>query len=404
VDEKIRGLEPSIPFVVRITGAGALGLGFLVDDTHIVTCAHVVKDVLNLDDYPSAAPSGTVTVDFPYLSGATKLTAHVLVWHPRISDGGRINDIAVLTLDTRKPEAAPSAPLKRSEKLFDHTFWAFGYTAKYAGGIWSHGTMCPPLPNGLLQIENSKDKGIAIERGFSGTPVWDVELNSVVGMVVEASLRRGDTQQGGAVGAGIAFVMPTDVLVDAWPDLEKISRNESEKIGTPPAYVSYNKGNSLLTLGRYDDAIACYDKALAIDPGFAGAWSNKGTSLNNLGRYGEAIPCFDKALAIDPGIAIAWNNKGNSIDNLGRYEEALVCFDKALAIDPDYRNAWYNKGISLNNLGRHEEALVCYDKALAIDPGFAFAWHNKGISLQKIGRQKEAENCFEKANALGIKT
>ena len=195
----VKELEPSIPSssfapsIVRIKSARAIGLGFLVDDTHIVTCAHVVKDVLNLDDYPDECPSGTVTVDFPY-ANATERTAHVLIWRPRTPDEGRVNDIAVLVLDNRKPKAALPAPLLRpqlrSEELFGHTFLAFGYPAHFSEGIWSHGKMVWPLPNGLLQIENLPSSRIPIERGFSGTPVWDNELNGIVGMVVAASLRK----------------------------------------------------------------------------------------------------------------------------------------------------------------------------------------------------------------------
>jgi len=38
-------------------------------------------------------------------------------------------------------------------------------------------------------------------------------------------------------------------------------------------------------------------------------WFNKGASLNSLGRYQEALDAYDKALAIDPNLELAKNNK-----------------------------------------------------------------------------------------------
>jgi len=52
---------------------------------------------------------------------------------------------------------------------------------------------------------------------------------------------------------------------------------------------------------RYQEAIQCYDKALAIDPKNTGAWNNKGLALTKSGCYQEAHECFDKSLAIMPG-------------------------------------------------------------------------------------------------------
>ena len=78
-----------------------------------------------------------------------------------------------------------------------------------------------------------------------------------------------------------------------------------------------SKGVSLFNLGKYEEAIAYYDKALTVDPNYATALSNKGSALNELGRHEEAIACYDKALAIDPNYEDAINNKRKVLDIIG---------------------------------------------------------------------------------------
>jgi len=127
---------------------------------------------------------------------------------------------------------------------------------------------------------------------------------------------------------------------------------------------------------------------------------NRGNVLEKLGRNEEALAAYDKALAIDPNDADAHNNRGVVLETLGRNEEALASFDKALAIDPKYAFAHYNRGNVLEKLGRDQEALAAYDKALAIDPNNASAHNNRGVVLGTLGRWTEAKAAFEVAYAL----
>ncbi|HEU4824266.1 MAG TPA: tetratricopeptide repeat protein [Nitrososphaeraceae archaeon] len=163
------------------------------------------------------------------------------------------------------------------------------------------------------------------------------------------------------------------------------------------AYAWNGKGLALDVLARYEEAIQCYEKALEIDPNYAPAWNNKGLTFEHLGRYEESIKYFDKALKIDPNNATAWNNKGYALDSLRKEEKAIKYFDKALEIDPNHAPAWNNKGYALLKLSRYEEAIQCHDKALEIDPNYAYAWKNKGNSLYLLGKYEEAIKYFDKA-------
>jgi len=77
----------------------------------------------------------------------------------------------------------------------------------------------------------------------------------------------------------------------------------------------------------------------------------QGFTLDNLGRYEEAIACYDKALENDPRLDKAWSNKGTISYNLGRFEEAIACFNKALEINPNSKKARELKQSSLRRLG-----------------------------------------------------
>lgn len=160
-----------------------------------------------------------------------------------------------------------------------------------------------------------------------------------------------------------------------------------------------NKGNALDKLGRHEDAIGCYDKALTIYS-LAGTWNNKGLALHALDRHEEAIGCFDRALAIDLQNAAIWSNKGGALEAVNRREEAIGCYDEALAIDPLMNRAWINKGSALGELGRYKEVIGCIDKALAIDPLSIHAWICMAVAFNSLGRHEEAIGCFDKALAI----
>ncbi|WP_455564309.1 tetratricopeptide repeat protein, partial [Akkermansia massiliensis] len=99
--------------------------------------------------------------------------------------------------------------------------------------------------------------------------------------------------------------------------------------------------------------------------------------LDDLGRKEEALACYSKALEINPGYGAAYYNRGNVLDDLGRKEEALACYNKALEINPHHDAALNNKGLLLSNLGKKEEALACYIQAIQINADNEIAKRNR---------------------------
>ena len=59
-------------------------------------------------------------------------------------------------------------------------------------------------------------------------------------------------------------------------------------------------------------------------------WHKNGLTLSDMGRYEEAIECYDRAIKLDPEDDSTWNNKGIALDSLGHHSEAIECYDKAV--------------------------------------------------------------------------
>lgn len=139
----------------------------------------------------------------------------------------------------------------------------------------------------------------------------------------------------------------------------------------------FKLGNALYNEGRFEEAIANYDKALELNPDYYQAWYNHGYILDEVGRQEEAIASYDKSIESKPDFQEAWHNRGLLLDNLGHHEEALKSHDMALKLKPDDYETFYNRGISLHKLERYEQEIASYDKAIELKPDYANAWFNK---------------------------
>src|SRR3989441_7791402 len=195
------------PFVrMRTANGRVVGAGFLVGERQVLTCAHVVSQALGLANSLLDTPQGLVSLDFPLIPPRTLLTAKVVLWCPPLSDGR--GDIAGLELQGEPPAAAEVVRFAPAEDMWEHPFRAFGFPAGYDDGVWATGRLLGRQATDWVMIEDIKAQGFAVGPGFSGTPVWDTQLQGVVGMVVAAS-RPADTKT--------AFVLPLKVLAAAWP-------------------------------------------------------------------------------------------------------------------------------------------------------------------------------------------
>ena len=158
------------------------------------------------------------------------------------------------------------------------------------------------------------------------------------------------------------------------------------------------EGYKAFKIKDYDEAIACYKKAIVLNPDHAKAHYNLGSSFSNKEMLDEAISEFKQALTINPNYAEAHNNLGNVYDKKGMVDEALSEYKKAVIISPDLPPANYNLGRSYFNKGLNSLAAEHLHKA-----GVFFLkqgnreWALRAHRVLKQTKSKELEqSLFEK--------
>jgi tetratricopeptide (TPR) repeat protein len=149
------------------------------------------------------------------------------------------------------------------------------------------------------------------------------------------------------------------------------------------AISEHNLATALQEAGRSDEAIAHYERALAIRPEYAPAFNNLGTALMAKGDIAGAVVAFRESLRLQPNstqardlLAAAQYDLGTALLSQGDYSRAESLFNETLRLKPNDAEAHNNLGIALASMNRLPEAMEHWRRALAIKPGFADAQRN----------------------------
>ena len=104
------------------------------------------------------------------------------------------------------------------------------------------------------------------------------------------------------------------------------------------------------------------------NPNDAQAYNMRGSVLGRAGRNQEALADFDRAIAIDANYAQAYANRGQVHRQMSKLDLALADYNKALALDQNYALAYLGRGQVYRAQGRALEALNDYNRAIQMSP------------------------------------
>ena len=167
-------------------------------------------------------------------------------------------------------------------------------------------------------------------------------------------------------------------------------------------HVWNNLGNLLHAVGRSQDALPCFDNALAqaAPAAFAEAHYNRARVLHSLSRLAEAAVSLNQALTLTPQPTAAMLQLQAQMEgDSGLVESALATLDKALRLAPDKASLLHNRAVMLQRAHRHAESLATHERAAALGLDSADSHYNHGNTLQSLGRLDEAQAAYRRALA-----
>jgi serine/threonine protein kinase/predicted TPR repeat methyltransferase len=271
---------------------------------------------------------------------------------------------------------------------------------------WLNQTVPPPVessaPTELLQNRQPQVMPPPIPQPSSATPMT----------VVETVPRPASSKAPWIIVAVLAVALVGSILVyflafrhSPQPPIVQNPEPKKESPSNPnPQNSALNdemaKGKELHQQGRYEEAIKVYSDALVKNPNDSDLHFLMGASKKSLGKSQEALLEFQRAVELDDRNQKAWEQIGDLLMNRMDYNGAEKAFLKSSELDPSAAPTW--EGLAQTYLIQQKSAQAeeSYEKLLQIEPNNVTAIYNLGLLQNGSNKKDAARKSFEKVISL----
>jgi tetratricopeptide (TPR) repeat protein len=176
-------------------------------------------------------------------------------------------------------------------------------------------------------------------------------------------------------------------------ELAKLSREFPKN-----ALYLYWQGRLDYDAQQYTDAIAKYERVIALDPDMMRAYDNLGLCYDYLGRFDEAVKYFSRAVELNrkQPQPSPWPhlNLGITLLSQNKIPEAISSISEALRYNNRLPQAHYQLGLALEKQGKTIEAISEFIQAVEFDATYPEPHYNLGLLYQKLGEKEKAQSAF----------
>ena len=128
------------------------------------------------------------------------------------------------------------------------------------------------------------------------------------------------------------------------------------------------RGQALAKSGKTEEALAEFERALALDPYNVPALYGRGLIYQAEKQHEQAIADFTAANGLTPQRVEPLLARATSYLAIDKTREAASDLDEAVQADPNSAQAWSARGVTYERLGDKAKAFASYGRALALRP------------------------------------
>ncbi|KAG6891059.1 hypothetical protein C0995_014148 [Termitomyces sp. Mi166 len=94
------------------------------------------------------------------------------------------------------------------------------------------------------------------------------------------------------------------------------------------------RGNTLMSAKKFDEAIQAYNESVALDPTNPVYYSNRAAAYSSKGDHLAAVGDAEKAISLDPKFLKSYHRLGHAYWGLGDTEKSIEAYERGLKQDP----------------------------------------------------------------------
>jgi len=166
---------------------------------------------------------------------------------------------------------------------------------------------------------------------------------------------------------------------------------------------AFDEGVALSREGKYDDSVAAFNRAIALNPKCPDCFYNIGFAYAQKKDYAQSEENYKKALEVKPDYAEAYNGLANIYNAQRKFDQAAEASAKASqlsaaapgALQGGNADALYNEGVILWNGGKIPDAKAKFQAAIAANPNHAESHYQLGMALVNEGKLQDAGGEFD---------
>jgi len=129
-------------------------------------------------------------------------------------------------------------------------------------------------------------------------------------------------------------------------------------------------------------------------------YAARGQVLAKSGKTEEALAEFDRALALDPYNVAALYGRGLAYQGEKQHQQAIADFTAANGLTPQKVEPLLGRAASYLAIDKAKEAAVDLDEAVQADPNSAPAWSVRGQAYERLGDRTKAAESYGRALSL----